>query len=1382
MIFRALPAILLILPIISEGGPLSTSPVAEDGVLDASQWNFLANGPIRLRGEWRFVAETLLNETDVEKIRENYPDKIKVPGFWRNNRTDSEKPKSIENSNYGTYMLEIVVNPRLHNQITYGVKLNEAWSAAAVILYDPLHKKKLAHFYQGKPSIHSDTEVPIFISKVRPINNTDSQKLILIIQVSNHHTHRGGIRKPPEFGTIGQLQTAQFREILPSILLIGALLIISIYHLVLFAQRSEDKASLVFFIFCTCVAFREMTTSRILQNLGWGHSISGFLTLQTFQIFSASLAVSSTGYFIQTMVPGKLFLKVCRVWFYGGGIILAITSLVNLGEISGFFYIMAEFYALIAGIMAMIHLVAKSLRKNKMAQWFAASLLLVIAGTVNDILFVHNIIVTGYYAVYSVIGFILLQSTLISGRAAKAFRKARHLSINLKEEVKQQTIALESKTELAIAAKMESENAHREALISKEQSDKAHNEADKLRLKAEGQTERLKEIDREKTTFFQNMSHELRTPLTLILNPLEHASQKYGGDKNIEIARKNARRLLRLVNQLLDFQKLEAGKRKLKLSPIDLIDFCKVCSEYFSTACINKGILFNFSYPQEYSSQSDKSLWVMSEIDALEKIAFNYLSNALKFTKRGGRIDLQLTVEDNRIKMSVSDNGPGISTENQKKLFQVFSQANESSNRMHEGSGLGLALVKSLVDEMDGEVGVVSSSGNGCTFWMKLDMLKNDASLIHVLIVEDDDMIRHSLFRRISTNLDLDDDEIIAKSSVEEALEVIQKHEIACVISDYQLTGKNGLDLMTAISQKSPKTYRILMTAQADFELLERAVNDRLVHQVVHKTGDHNDFMGKIEKNIKENIDTFQHQSPQMPVVDVLILDDDENLLGTLSNLVSEELDLDPNNVVQKKSVNDAVKFLAKNHVRCILSDYNLMGPKTGLHLLEEVTKEYPDTKRILMTAEADLEIMQRAVNQGSVDQVFYKPFSMEELLSTIKSMIEESNIQKEVSTTHFEIKPWLLDENHLSDNESIEKNNTDEDFVSSAEQEVILVVDDITDMRDLIKDYLSSKNYKVITAANGQQGFELVLEKRPDLVITDWMMPIKSGPEMIKEISNYPELASIPTILLSAKSDDESRIIGTEIGADSYLGKPFNQKELISIVRNLLSLKAHERTVKDLNNQLTENILKRFLPPILVDQIIRGDIAIEESPKLLTATILFSDLVGFTDLSNDIRVTKASRILNKYLETMNEVIFNHGSTIDKFMGDSIMVIFGAPVESGPSEQAKKATQCAIAMQAAMHGLNAEWEKENIKKLKMRIGIHQGPVMIGTFGSKRRSDYTAIGPTVNKASRIEGKCEPGQVYISAEVCDFIDEKMATKVGDFNLKGINGLHNLYKLAS
>ena len=234
------------------------------------------------------------------------------------------------------------------------------------------------------------------------------------------------------------------------------------------------------------------------------------------------------------------------------------------------------------------------------------------------------------------------------------------LNIQLREAAKD----LQGKVDIATQEIHENELR---AIALKEDAVIAKNESEKLREKAEIHAEELKFLDKQKTAFFQNMSHELRTPLTLILNPLDSVSQAYPDNREIQVATKNARRLLRLVNQLLDFQKLNAGKKQLMLSPMNLSHFLLICGDYFLTACKNNGIQFSMVCDGLPLSQESLQFWTMTEADAMEKIVFNYLSNALKFTPAEGRIDLGIKLVDSHVRIYVSDTGPGITEEGKKE-------------------------------------------------------------------------------------------------------------------------------------------------------------------------------------------------------------------------------------------------------------------------------------------------------------------------------------------------------------------------------------------------------------------------------------------------------------------------------------------------------------------------------------------------------------------------------------------------------------------------------------------------------------------------------------------------------------------------------------------
>mgnify|MGYP002883542682 CR=1 FL=1 len=1372
-------------------------PVAKDGVIDLSQWDFNRDGPVELRGEWRFAWQEFVEPMPIGELRDRYQDQIQVPAVWTSQPNNLKLGDNLPPTGFGTYMLEVKVAPNsLSGKLPFAIKLNNVWSAAEIEILDKEGKTILGQTNLGFPSEKAETEVPFLVTNIGKVARADDHTLMVFMRISNYLDIRGGTYWAPQWGTHQSLKLEWVSSFVRSLFLIGALMIIGLYHLVLYAQRQEDKVSLAFCFFCAAMALYETIMCNLFQHLGWGQSSQGFQIIQTIDYLNVPLMIISATIFILRMFPSRLY-NLVYLLILAVGVSLSVFTLLMPTLTFSKYLILYETYIIAAGLIAIVHVGIQAFYKNRKAQWMLVSLCLIVLGAINDILHGNGVIETGYYATYTFLGFVMLQSSLISSMAAQAYRQAKYLSENLKEEVKQQTIALEQKTEIAVAAKQESDQAHQRALAAKQESDQAHTtainakresdqareEAEKLRRKAENQAEKLKELDMAKTTFFQNVSHELRTPLTLILNPLEHLTRKIPNDKDARVAAKNSKRLLRLVNQLLDFQKLEAGKKELKLSPVNLRQFINVCADYFSAACTYKKINFQVTMNGEKLDSSSQPIWVMGEIDSLEKITFNFLVNALNYTPHEGSIELGLDRIENQIKIRVTDSGPGISAEDQTKLFEVFSQVDGSTTRTHEGSGLGLALAKYLAQEMDGDVGVDSDTGKGSTFWASFSELIEAKPPVRVLIVEKDQLLLQNLMDEIAEQLKLTPDEIYGTNTAEQAMEYLSKKSAGCVITDYDLPDQNGLDLMSEISKNFPEAYRVLITADIDFGLVERGINDHLVHQLFHKTNDNDQLINNLVNIVRANTsDHNQMLTQNTPVIDLLIVDDDPRILDTLTALFFDQLPAGKDHMKVTDNAHDAVNIMKNHAVRCVVSDYQI-GADDGLTLLEDISKKYPETKKILITGQADIDIMQRAVNAGAVDQVFYKPMDHNDFVHAVQEFINQSHIVKKQTTTDFAVKPWLIPESAVhsqnGDPESTEPSteDTDTDYNNNA---LVLVVDDLDDMRDLIKTDLKARHYRVITAKNGEEALDMARQYLPDLIITDWMMPVMDGPTLITKINEDSELNATPTILLTAKSDEDSRMLGTETGADGFLGKPFNDKELTSLVKNLLSLKAREHEVKALNTMLTENVLKRYLPPDLVDQIISGETNFDDQAKTVTATILFSDLVGFTELSSEIRVSKTSKILNSYLETMNEIIFQHGGTVDKFIGDSIMVIFGAPTEYSAKEQANKAAACALAMQAAMDQLNQQWMQDNMPALEMRIGIHQGPVMVGNFGSKRRSDYTAIGPTVNKASRIEGSCEPGHVLISAEMYDFLDEAMAEKIGVFNLKGIKGSHNLYKL--
>ncbi len=165
------------------------------------------------------------------------------------------------------------------------------------------------------------------------------------------------------------------------------------------------------------------------------------------------------------------------------------------------------------------------------------------------------------------------------------------------------------------------------------------------------------------------------------------------------------------------------------------------------------------------------------------------------------------------------------------------------------------------------------------------------------------------------------------------------------------------------------------------------------------------------------------------------------------------------------------------------------------------------------------------------------------------------------------------------------------------------------------------------------------------------------------------------------------------ERGADAYLSKPFNDRELLAEVRNLQSLKENERRIFELNRYLTESVLKRFLPETMVKKAATGELSLDLSPEPRLVTILFSDIVGFTQMSNQLQSQGIAVVLNEYLAEMTRVIFANGGTVDKFVGDAVMALYGAPEELSAEKQVKQAVNSARQMLRSLDKLNQRWRE-----------------------------------------------------------------------------------------
>ncbi len=252
-------------------------------------------------------------------------------------------------------------------------------------------------------------------------------------------------------------------------------------------------------------------------------------------------------------------------------------------------------------------------------------------------------------------------------------------------------------------------------------------ELDRNRQKLEETNQKLVELDEAKSRFFANISHELRTPLTLLLAPLETIRQRAAGSLEagsrqlLETMHANGMRLLKLINDLLDLVRLESGRMEARREPLALEEFVKGLASAVRQVAEDKRIRLETDVAQDLPV-------MLVDRDKLEKVLLNLLFNALKFTPGGGRVRLTARRRNDQLELVVEDSGMGIAEKNLPFIFDRFWQADGSSKRKYQGVGIGLALVKELVEVQGGTVHVESEEGEGTLFTILIPFLQADVA------------------------------------------------------------------------------------------------------------------------------------------------------------------------------------------------------------------------------------------------------------------------------------------------------------------------------------------------------------------------------------------------------------------------------------------------------------------------------------------------------------------------------------------------------------------------------------------------------------------------------------------------------------------------------
>jgi signal transduction histidine kinase/DNA-binding response OmpR family regulator len=438
--------------------------------------------------------------------------------------------------------------------------------------------------------------------------------------------------------------------------------------------------------------------------------------------------------------------------------------------------------------------------------------------------------------------------------------------------------------------------------------------------------EHQQEINEHKLQFFTNISHEFRTPLTLILGPLEQIINEYRGSskvfKNLKTIQKNADHLYRLISELMIFRKLENKQMKLKVQAADIISFLyEIYLSFEPQAKLHK---YTYTF-----DTTEKLLYVLIDKDKLERVFFNLLSNAFKYTSAGGKIRMLISRKDDEVKIRVQDDGCGISREHIDLIFDRFYEVRNASEHgnYHQGTGIGLTIARNLTELHHGSIGVESAPNQGSCFTVTLPIIEKgvreqpketeqfepalspflqqaefyDGSLItlptdvlqnplavRILVVEDDPSMSDFLNEVLSSVYRVE-----CKKNGAEAFDYAVVHQPELIISDVMMPVMDGIELCQKIKANIETSHIpfIMLTARASvlhkFDGLESGADEYLSKPFVVK-----ELLLKCHNILKtrQNLKATFEKSGEISLPVKIMTSMDEELMTKAMEIVQQNL------------------------------------------------------------------------------------------------------------------------------------------------------------------------------------------------------------------------------------------------------------------------------------------------------------------------------------------------------------------------------------------------------------------------------------------------------------------------------------------------------------
>ncbi|MCP4129526.1 MAG: response regulator [bacterium] len=734
------------------------------------------------------------------------------------------------------------------------------------------------------------------------------------------------------------------------------------------------------------------------------------------------------------------------------------------------------------------------------------------------------------------------------------------------EELEEQTSRLQSSEE-ALKTQQEELQATNEELEEKTESleeqtnkiSRSNIELEKIRVELERKADELEISSRYKSEFLANMSHELRTPLnSLLILSQDLAGNKKGNlasdqVKSAEIIYNSGNDLLKLINEILDLSKIEAGKMTLHLEEVSLDAIERKIRDNFEAAAREKEIDF-----QVWQGEGIPKI-IRTDAQKLDQVLKNLVSNAIKFTEEGSvTVTMQrpspgtdlshsgLTAPET-IAFSIIDTGIGIPEEMQYEVFEAFQQGDGSTSRMYGGTGLGLSISRELASLLGGAIELKSIAGEGTTFTLYVPELyerrvvqlperrteervetqaatatpraiMDDRKSVRdgdrvILVIEDD-----SNFAKILYDLCQERHfQCIHAANGEEGLELAGQYIPEAIILDNRLPGMHGIGVLEELKDNSETRHIPVHMISVDEDNTDAFLKGAIGYLTKPvKSEELNAAFTKIEKHLTKNIK------------DLLVVSGDDDIMRGIIELIGNG-DVKTDKAAQGM---EALDLLGKKTYDCMILNLNLPD-MTGVHFLWTMERgEGISIPPVIVYAGRELSEEEEQKLERYTGTLIVKEVRSEERLLDETALFLHRVVDK-------------LPENK----KKIITRLHDKDQVFRGKR--ILLVDD--DMRNVfaVARVLEDNNMEVAKASNGKKALE-ILEEDPyfDLVLMDIMMPVMDGYQAMKIIRKQERFKKLPIIALTAKAMKLDRERSIEAGASDYLAKPIEIGRLLSLMR----------------------------------------------------------------------------------------------------------------------------------------------------------------------------------------------------------------------------------------